>query len=836
MQTITENDILLDIATGRSRREKFWKNVQMSWDALCERLKETHRTAETIAEYLAEKRDRQDEIKDIGGFVGGLLTGGRRKPEAVLHRSVLTLDLDTATNHSWTDFTRLYDCAAAVYSTHKHTPESPRLRLVIPLSRTVNPTEYEAIGRRIAGSIGIEQFDHTGFQPYRLMYWPSTAKDGVFFYDRQQGEFLDPDRVLVTYHDYTDSSQWPVSEKMHGRILQHIRVQGDPLQKRGWIGAFCRCYSIQEVIETYLADVYAPVEGGDGSRYSYVHGSTAQGLVVYEDKWTYSHHGTDPTSGRLCNAFDLVRLHLFGLQDEESREVGTKLPSYKAMIKLASEDPRVKAQRGEEMAEEAETVFGDTEFLAEEREKQQAGNEQVATDSFINLARDLAGLGVPRVKEVNPEDKEWFKSLEYDNKNELKSTVQNILLILQNDSRLARRFALDDFTGFIRVLGSLPWQKINVNRPAGRTWVDIDDSGLRHYLETVYKISAAAKVRDARDLAAEENRYHPVRNYLQSLNWDGKKRLERVLADYMGADDSEYSSTVFKKWATAAVARIFDPGCKFEYALTFLGPEGIFKSTFFNILGAPWFTDDFSFHMIGNNRAIEQIRGKWIIEIGELVGIRRAEGEGIKAFLGRMVDRMRGAYKEHVVEWLRQCVFGASTNEEEFLRGAGGNRRFWVVRAHENPPVRSMTELLKERDQLWAEAVYLYRMDEPLYLPHALEKIAREIQEENTERDERTACIAEYLEKKLPENWDKMNNYERREYLNGDSLFGGAIIRQFVSSAEIWVECLGCQLRDLTSAKGREIADIMRKMPGWKRVNKQRRLSSYGIQRGYERI
>ena len=200
MQEVT-TDTLLDIAIGRSRKDVYWKNTQLLWSELVNRLSVTHRTAETLAEYAAAPKSRQDEIKDIGGFVGGLLAGGRRKAGSVLHRGLLTLDLDSAPVGFWSDFQTFYDCAACTYSTHKHTPEHPRLRLVIPLNRAVDVTEYEAIGRRIAGELGIEYFDHTGFQPYRLMYWPSTSKDGVYEFNLQEGPLLDADAMLRTYHN-----------------------------------------------------------------------------------------------------------------------------------------------------------------------------------------------------------------------------------------------------------------------------------------------------------------------------------------------------------------------------------------------------------------------------------------------------------------------------------------------------------------------------------------------------------------------------------------------------------------------------------------------------------
>ena len=179
-----------NLATGRSRKEKKWKNQEISWQELVKNLSETHSTYETCVEYRAMNKDKQDAIKDIGGFVGGALKDGRRLNGNVISRSMLTLDLDFADKDFWDDLIMLNDFACCVYSTHKHTAEKPRLRLIIPLSRDVSAEEYEAIARRVAGDIGIDQFDDTTFQPARLMYWPSTSQDGVYQFEHQEGEWL----------------------------------------------------------------------------------------------------------------------------------------------------------------------------------------------------------------------------------------------------------------------------------------------------------------------------------------------------------------------------------------------------------------------------------------------------------------------------------------------------------------------------------------------------------------------------------------------------------------------------------------------------------------------
>lgn len=172
----------LYISTGNSRMEKKWNGQEMEFSVFLERLSHTVRTSETMEQYRKLSKAKQDSIKDVGGFVLGKLKGGRRKKANVLFRSGLTLDMDYATEDIAEQIEMFFDFRCLIYSTHKHTPEKPRLRLIIPLSRTVSPDEYAAVARKVAEDIGMELFDDTTYEPSRLMYWPSTSADGEFFF------------------------------------------------------------------------------------------------------------------------------------------------------------------------------------------------------------------------------------------------------------------------------------------------------------------------------------------------------------------------------------------------------------------------------------------------------------------------------------------------------------------------------------------------------------------------------------------------------------------------------------------------------------------------------
>ena len=326
-------DGTLTISTGLSRKESNWKPVQMTWGELVKRLSLTKRTPETEAEYATMEKSDKAELKDVGGFVGGEVLNGIRKNSNVRYRQILALDADYGTSDMWADYQMMFDWACCMHTTHSHTKDKPRYRMFFPLKRPVDVVEYQAIGRRVAAEIGIELFDDTTYQPARLMYWPSTPMDGEFKVWTMDGPWLDPDEVLRTYHDYRDVSEWPVSSRRTRELHQYAEKQENPLRKSGVVGAFCQTYTVTQAIQRYLPGVYA--ETADPTRWTYTGGSTVGGLVIYDDDlFAYSHHDSDPCSEQLVNAFDLVRIHLYGEMGKEQ--------SFEAMKRLLNDDADVR--------------------------------------------------------------------------------------------------------------------------------------------------------------------------------------------------------------------------------------------------------------------------------------------------------------------------------------------------------------------------------------------------------------------------------------------------------------------------------------------------------------
>lgn len=795
------NDFSIDLATAHSRIAKKWRNRHWLWSELLQRCSETKRTGETAAEYARMSKEEQSNVKDVGGFVGGYLSGGIRKNANVMYRTVATLDIDYGTVNVWDDFTMAFGFAAMIYSTHKHSSKTPRYRLVFPLSRQVSPAEYEPLCRKIAAEIGIDLFDDTTYELPRLFYWPSTSKDADFVFDYQDGPACDVDAILSQYVDYKDVSAWPLSSREGDVIAHEIKKQGDPTEKPGVIGAFCRAYSIEDAIDTFLSDKYEKT-GHDG-RYTYKLGSVAGGLVCYEGKFAYSHHETDPASKQLCNAFDLCRVHLFGAQDEGSRALDvTRKPSYAAMQEFAAKDKAVKL------------------LMARER-------AQAAADDFDGL--DDAEL---------PEDynDEWKAELEYTKSGKLLCNIANIILILENDPALAGHIVHDLFTGMDSAKDGLPWNK-NANQ-----WTDTDDANLRVWLEKHYDITGKEKIADALTAVLTRHSYHPIRDYLNGLTWDGVPRLDRIIIDYMGAEDSELNRAMSRKHFVAAVARVFNPGCKYDYCLIMSGAEGIGKSTLLRVMGGRWFND--SITTLEGKEGMEQLRRAWVVELGELSSIKRSDVEQVKAHLSKQVDIYRAAYARRVLEHPRQCVFCGTTNEALFLKGDTGNRRFWVIPVvAELRKYRDWSEAIRrDRDQLWAEAVHYYKQGEPLYLSEELEAQAKQRQQDfNDDNDDPiVAMLDKYLNTLLPVNWDTMDIQARRSYLRDpDPLQAeGTVKRDKVCAAEFICEQLGKDMADKDyKYLCRRVSKMIGDRPEWERVSSTKHAAKlYGTQRGFRRV
>lgn len=781
----------LIISTGRSRKETNWKAEKLFWSEFVERLKTPVRGTETLQEYKALTKAQQDELKDVGGFLGGRLSGSRRNNSSVMSRCLVTLDMDSIPAGQTDDILKRVGglgCAAAVYSTRKHESAAPRLRILIPTDRDTTPDEYEPTARKLAVLIGIEFCDPTTFEAARFMYWPSVSAGAEFVYQVYDKPFCSADGVLGMYQDWKNTVEWPQVPGTDAIERRRLAKQEDPTAKRGVIGAFCRVYDVPAAMAAFIPEAY--METATPGRYTYTGGSTAGGAVLYDDgKFLYSHHATDPCSGKLANSFDMVRLHKFGELDNEAMP-GTptaKLPSFIEMCKLANRDDSVRLE-----------------------------------------------LAKARFKEKTHEGcEEWFLQMEM-NGNEPGKTAKNIMLILENDPELAGKVRYDLFADRVSAEGGLPWNK----ERSKRDLTDADMAGLRVYLETYYGLTGKAKIQDAFDTFIRQNATHTVRDYLNSLVWDGVPRLDSVLIDYLGAEDTSYTRKVARKLFCAGVARIYKPGIKYDYLVVLIGAQGTGKSTFARIMGVNWFSDSLTITDMRDKTAAEKLLGVWVNEIPEMDGFSKVDASTIKAFISKGADRYRPAYGRFTINWPRQSIMLGTSNRKDFLTDETGNRRFFPVDIGVINPLKSVfTELEPVIGQIWAEAVIRWRMGESIYPDAEMARYAEEQQEDHRQEDPRTGMVDEFLKKPIPVDWYSKDLPTRRGFITGAYTYRGETMERCkVCAAEVWVECFGYPLGTLTQKETRQINAILLKLcRDWKQ-DRLRFGGEYGRQRGYVKV
>lgn len=796
------NDRKITISAGASRRATLWTAQTLLISELWEKLKVPARGAETLAEYMSLKKAQQDELKDIGGFMGGTLNGPRRKANNVTGRDIITLDLDNIPAGGTDDVLRRVGglgCGYCVYSTRKHQPAAPRLRILLPMDRTVTADEYEPIARKMGELIGLEFADPTTFEVSRLMYWPSCCKDSQYVYLFEDKPLLSADGVLGLYANWRDMTTWPALPGQ--QVFTKLAVkQGDPEAKNGVVGAFCRTYDIYRAMDALLPGIYEPVDNMPG-RYTYIGGSTTGGAVLYENgKFLYSHHATDPCSGKLVNAFDLVRLHKFADADDEA-QAGTpanRLPSYAAMCEFACGLSDVSA------------------LISKER--------------YESAVKDFDGITADESEE--PEN--WMVLLEKNAQTgAVKATIDNVRIILEHDPLLKGKFALNEFAGRGEVLGSLPWDK----REKRRLWDDNDNQGLYWYLERVYKISGNGKVDGALSLHSNAHAFNDVKDYLKGLQgkWDGVPRLDSLFIDYLGAKDTAYNRAITRKVFVAAVARAMTPGCKYDNMVILAGPQGIGKSTLLDKMSRGWFND--SIRTFEGKEASELLQGVWLVEVSELDAFRRTDVSRIKQFLSLRADRFRAAYGRNVKELPRTCIFFGTTNTAEYLQDTTGNRRFWPIDTGEQRHTKSVwRDLDPEIDQLWAEAYVRWQAGEPLYLTGAIEEAAKAKQEEHREASSREGIVREFMERPVPDDWSKWPLDKRRMFWGGVTMGSDSphlVPRDRICALEVWCEAFNGSIKEMKNADTRELNAIMAATPGWQKTGGTLRFGPYGTQRGF---
>lgn len=773
----------LNIAYGNNRQAKRWVNKTIGFDNLKERLRVTIRTTESAEEYAKMSRAQRDTAKDHGGFVAGVLKGGRRKADTVESRSMVALDGDRINANFLESYEALCPYTSVLYTTHSSTEENPRVRLVFPLTRDVTPEEFVAVSRYLAQMLGIDYFDECSYQPNQLMYWPSTPANGSFVYKETDGPWLDPDAILGEHPEWTDPTRLPTSSReSKANTTAQQKVQ-DPLTKEGVVGLFNRTYyPISKALEAFLSDVYEPTD--NESRWHLIASSSMAGVEIKEDKFVYSHHAKDPAYLKMCNAFDIIRIHRFGDLDDKA--------SYKAMCEFAMEQDEVKMLAASERTAGAETDF--------------SGGEDI----------------------------DWQKHLQYEPRSMvLKNNLHNITLIMENDPNL-KGIVFNQLADGLEIKGEVPWK-----HPA-RFWRDADDAQLISFVDSHYGSFSERNYRIAVTKVTDDRSYHPIREMFESLPpWDKVRRAETVLIDYLGAEDNRYVRAVTRKSLCAAYMRVYYPGIKFDNMIVLNGAQGIGKSTLISALGGEWFSDSLALSDMNDKTAAEKLQGYWILEIGELAGMKKADIDKVKAFISRQDDKYRASFGRRVTPHPRQCVFFGTTNSENgYLRDITGNRRFWNVKVTGQGKCKPWEMTAELVQQIWAEVAEIARSGEKLYLDADLEAYARQEQREAMEQDDREGIVRNYLDMLLPDDWDSMDYYRRREYIrdiDDPTRSEGTMKRQTVSNIEIWCECFGKSKEEMRPSDSYAISAIMVRIEGWEKSGARQMLPIYGRQRIYTR-
>jgi hypothetical protein len=877
--TITENENqLMKFAEGRKTNFGKVENRVEPLGRYVKAFAEPIRTGETRAEYDALDDQSQLRKKAENGWrFRAPVDGDTRNRRSVMPATMLSYDFDYATvefAESALSGELLSGIPHLVHTTRRHLPDAPRIRIYIFLTELLNAETYPAASRIVCQKLIdplMENVDPVSFRPAQMMFMPTVSKDGEYrVHIDLDGDFLDWQSYLGAFEaevgDWRDLRNLPTVAD-EGELRQTQDKAEDPTTKDGPVGTFCRTFDVVEAIDEFLSDKYEEVDEQTGKpRYTYLGGTTRNGAEVQDEGlFIYSHHGSDPCSDMLVNAWDLVRIHKFGDLDNKidmDTPMG-KRPSWKAMMEFVVQNDHYKQQLVKDtydFAEELDDEFDDAFDGTPETEEGRLSPTELADIEDLVGAPDedhhvapkyLPGEdGLPVLtasSSVNPQraEKGWLaEHCEFNpTTGMIENNLPNVTVVVKSDARLFgvvqfnefkhERVMRRDFHTKTQTFGSVYID----NKHDGDPWEDLHEDMIRGMLETPNgkgKKGYGMKVSD-RDLraaigvVAQTWSFHPVRQRLLTFKWDGVPRVEELFIKYLGAEDNAYHRQIARLWMIAAVTRVFEAGHKFDFVPILEGLQGKGKSTFIEVLALDWFgTMQANFN--DTQKLMEELKNVWLAELPELGNMSRSSVEDAKAFIGGTQTVVRMAYGRNPITFKRQQVFMGSTNKSEYLADTTGNRRFWPV--HCDVDEIDLIGLRRNVEQMWAEAVYMYRCmrrDQPegtlpLFLqdPNAKrEALARqESRRQQTEADHYAGMIHEYVD---------------TAFRDGDDFDDAPwAYHNYICAVEIWQRALG---ENSKLARG-SLLEIQRAMEiiGWRWVaDKRRTFKGYGKQKYWER-
>jgi predicted P-loop ATPase len=754
------------IAYGKNKTAIHWRQTTVTWDE--------------ILGWMKSPGSR----KDITGYVLGRLRPTsrihkhgddpclemHRVKDGIESRSALALDVDFPTSEFLERMDLTFSHLAVMHTTYSSAPDDPHYRLLIPTDREMAPDEYISACQAMMQKLGTDHFDQSTDEPERFMYKPSAQQPDWFQHWVYSGNILAVDDLLAGFE--RDLSQKPIPTKG--------RTKRNPFEIDGVIGAFNRAYEDWDLL---IQQYDLPYEKLDDNRYHLMGSKSEAGMGPIGETvgLVYSHHSNDPAFGKTCSAFDLVRLHLFGDQDEQAK-VGTpvnKLPSHLAMMELATTDHRVTAEL---VGVDFNTAMDDN---------------VVSTDGWkINL-HTASRSGFVRDNIHN-----WDLIVQHD------PVFQNLYF---NELSLSPEFR-----------SNVPWRKVG-----SKVVSNTDRWEIVHYLEREFNGFSPTRMKvDAMvDTKAGRRPVNPVRDYLKNLVWDGVPRVEECLP---GVRPTEHTRRIARKVMTAAVARMMEPGCKWDHTLVLYGPEGIGKSHWIDTLARGYSS---SLGRIDNKDTLLIMQRSWILVADEAHSLRKTDQDAQKEFLTRTADVFRMPYDRETLVHPRHCVIWSTTNDSTFLRRQEGNRRFLIVYCQDKVDFKKITP--QYVDQLWAEAVHLYNSGELLYLDDLEAEIAVQEREQFVEEDAMLGFIEEYVNLLVPEDWWDMSVDARVQWMVARAEGfepPGTMLMDRVCSAQIWVEALNRRKGDAHRSDLLDINNVLKRMPDWEPVNGRYRIPGYGPQ------
>lgn len=765
-----------DIYTAPKRDSFHWKPSTITWDEIRGWMAKPAKTKACGNYVLGTFVETTELHKTKDGTVPPPCHEYHRNKMSIRTRGALTLDVDHPEPGFLVDALML-PYRVLIHTTYSSTPEEPRYRMIIPLDRPIAPDEYYTAAASVMQALGDAQFDAGSVEPERYMFKPSESEPGYFSWHEVDGPIAAAEELLLEFNP--DLSTLPMP-KPH-------KNKRDPFLLEGTIGAFNRAYEdFGDLIKTYEL----PYEAVSAERWQLVGASAAAGMGIVAPGLVYSHHANDPAYGQTCSAFDLVRLHLYGhMDDPDSKTPVNRLPSTRAMQEHATTDIRVVTELlGSDFVEEMEDVADD-----------------VDGDPDVN----------------------WMLGLRLDPKTGgTLDDVRNWDLIVRHDPAF-RAVRYNEMTSGLELTTDLPWRKIGT-----RTDFDDEDrAALALHVERSYHFRPGRQyLNDVLDGLAQTRRVNPVRDYLDKLKWDGVPRVETCLP---GAADTEFNRLAARKSMVAAVARMYEPGCKWDHMLILFGPEGVGKSHWIERMSLGFSVP------LGNltsKDTLIALQRAWIAISDEGYSMRKADFDAQKEFITKRTDTFRPAYGRTALVKPRRYVIWGTTNDETFLRSQEGNRRFHIARCPNKVDFDALTD--EYIAQVWAEAVALYRAGERLFLTDDESDMAANERVQYTEEEATAGIIEKYLDTLVPEDYWEMSPEARQLWLmnDGDGFQSpGTVPIDRVCSMQIWVEALQRRKGEHKRIELLEIGKILSGLPGWQAAPGKPTMCGYGGQKTYIR-